>query len=158
MRGGDGILGYRGSEGSRKASVASRRKWLKRRERWLVVLGVVLHAVYMLSIFDIYFKTPIVHGMDPVKPRFHAPAKRLVLLVADGLRADKFFEPDSDGNYRAPFLRSVIKEQGRWGVSHARPPTESRPGHVAIIAGFYEDPSAVTKGGCFCIFVLPSRY
>lgn len=69
-----------------------------------------------------------------------------VLVAADGLRADKFFEPDSVGNYRAPFLRSVIKERGRWGVSHARPPTESRPGHVAIIAGFYEDPSAVTKG------------
>ncbi|XP_074302204.1 uncharacterized protein LOC141633684 isoform X1 [Silene latifolia] len=119
---------------------------VKRREKWLVVLGVILHAVYMLSIFDIYFKTPIVHGMDPVKPRFSPPAKRLILLVADGLRADKFYEPDENGNYRAPFLRSVIKEKGRWGVSHARPPTESRPGHVAIIAGFYEDPSAVTKG------------
>ncbi|KAJ0043227.1 hypothetical protein Pint_19518 [Pistacia integerrima] len=115
---------------------------------WPVVLGVILHAVYMLSIFDIYFKTPIVHGhgIDPVTPRFKAPAKRLILLVADGLRADKFFEPDSEGNFRAPFLRSVIQNQGRWGVSHAQPPTESRPGHVALIAGFYEDPSAVTKG------------
>lgn len=135
--------------GGRKGSETRariRHRWLKGREKWLVVLGLVLHAVYMLSIFDIYFKTPIVHGMEPVTPRFAAPAKRLVLLVADGLRADKFFEPDSEGNYRAPFLRSVIKERGRWGVSHARPPTESRPGHVAIIAGFYEDPSAVTKG------------
>ncbi|KQK00055.1 GPI ethanolamine phosphate transferase 1 [Brachypodium distachyon] len=120
---------------------------VRRRERWLVVLGIALHAVYMLSIFDIYFKSPIVHGMPPVPPRLSAPpAKRLVLLVADGLRADKFFEPDERGRYRAPFLRGVIQEKGRWGVSHARPPTESRPGHVAIIAGFYEDPSAVTKG------------
>ncbi|OMP08762.1 Sulfatase [Corchorus olitorius] len=157
--GGDGILGNRDSKESKQ--IGRRRKWMKRREIWLVILGVILHAVYMLSIFDIYFKTPIVHGMDLVTPRFSAPAKRLVLLVviggiadfwqnyviaADGLRADKFFEPDSEGNFRAPFLRSVIKNQGRWGVSHARPPTESRPGHVAIIAGFYEDPSAVTKG------------
>ncbi|KAK8996058.1 hypothetical protein V6N11_076307 [Hibiscus sabdariffa] len=142
---GGGILGNRDSKQG-KSNTPRRRKWLKRRETWLVLLGVILHAVYMLSIFDIYFKTPIVHGMDLVSPRFSPPAKRLVLLVADGLRADKFFEPDSDGNFRAPFLRSVIKNQGRWGVSHARPPTESRPGHVSIIAGFYEDPSAVTKG------------
>ncbi|KAG8489826.1 hypothetical protein CXB51_017873 [Gossypium anomalum] len=141
----DGILGNRDSKLG-KSSIPTRRQWVKRRETWLVILGVILHAVYMLSIFDIYFKTPIVHGMDLVSPRFSPPAKRLVLLVADGLRADKFFEPDLEGNFRAPFLRNVIKNQGRWGVSHARPPTESRPGHVAIIAGFYEDPSAVTKG------------
>lgn len=80
----DGILGVGGSDQSRATSVvvASRRRWLKRRETWLVVLGVALHAVYMLSIFDIYFKTPIVHGMDPVTPRFsEPPAKRLVLLI-----------------------------------------------------------------------------
>ncbi|KAG0471833.1 hypothetical protein HPP92_016379 [Vanilla planifolia] len=123
-----------------------RKQRVRYRERWLVALGIILHAIYMLSIFDIYFKTPIVHGMDPVQQRFSAPAKRLVLLVADGLRADKFFEQDAEGYFRAPFLRSIILEKGRWGVSHARPPTESRPGHVSIIAGLYEDPSAVTKG------------
>ena len=73
----------------------------------------------------------------------------MCVRAADGLRADKFFEPDERGRYRAPFLRGVIQEKGRWGVSHARPPTESRPGHVSIIAGFYEDPSAVTKGVLF---------
>jgi hypothetical protein len=56
----------------------------RRRERWLVVLGVALHAVFMLSIFDIYFKSPIVHGMAPVPPRLSAPsAKRLVLVVGE---------------------------------------------------------------------------
>lgn len=74
----DGILG--GRKGS-ETRTAVRQKWLKGREKWLVVLGLVLHAVYMLSIFDIYFKTPIVHGMELVTPRFTPPAKRLVLLI-----------------------------------------------------------------------------
>lgn len=78
--GGDGILGL-GHVERNKEAISGNRRWLRRREKWLVVLGVVLHAVYMLSIFDIYFKTPIVHGMDSVTPRFKAPAKRLVLVV-----------------------------------------------------------------------------
>lgn len=95
MRGGDGILGVRGggieaTKSSTTTIIKGRRKWLRRRERWLVALGVILHAVYMLSIFDIYFKTPIVHGMDPVYPRFSAPANRLVLLV--GTYAHRLFD------------------------------------------------------------------
>ncbi|ELT99695.1 hypothetical protein CAPTEDRAFT_184012 [Capitella teleta] len=112
----------------------------------LLVSGFLVNLVFFYSIFDIYFTSPLVHGMRPVSVPSEAPAKRLVLFVADGLRADKFFELDANRKSRAPFLRSVIEETGAWGISHTRVPTESRPGHVALIAGFYEDVSAVAKG------------
>ncbi|XP_051003182.1 GPI ethanolamine phosphate transferase 1 [Acomys russatus] len=109
-------------------------------------LGLLVHFVFFASIFDIYFTSPLVHGMTPQFTPLPPPAKRLVLFVADGLRADALYEIDEDGNSRAPFIRNVIMHEGSWGISHTHVPTESRPGHVALIAGFYEDVSAVAKG------------
>ena len=89
-------------------------------------------------------------------PRFPAPARRLVLFSADGLRAQSFYAPGV-----APYIRDIAGRTGGerckyflvllqifagvLGMSHTRVPTESRPGHVAMLAGLYEDPSAVTK-------------
>jgi len=128
------------------------------RARFLAI-AVVFHLVYIYSIFDIYFVSPIVSGMQlfPTRPAdSRPPADRLVLFVGDGLRADKAFQshpepyPTSEADLAprplAPFLRSRVLERGTFGVSHTRVPTESRPGHVALIAGLYEDVSAVMTG------------
>lgn len=128
-----------------------------------LTLAVVFHLIYAYSIFDIYFVSPIVNGMRSFgvdrPPSANAPAKRLVLFVADGLRADKAFQPlpdpspedpadleSDDLTYLAPFVRSRVLSHGTFGISHTRVPTESRPGHVALIAGLYEDVSSVTTG------------
>ncbi|KAI5122738.1 hypothetical protein M0805_009823 [Coniferiporia weirii] len=116
-----------------------------------LLLGLVFHLVYILSVFDCYFTSPVVHGMQHFNAG-NAEAKRLVLFVADGLRADLLYNlnpfptiPDSP-EIVAPYLRDIALSRGAFGVSHTRVPTESRPGHVAIIGGMYEDVSAVTKG------------
>ncbi|KAJ4961635.1 hypothetical protein NE237_021545 [Protea cynaroides] len=52
---------------------------------------------------------PIVHGMDPVSPRFKSPVKRLLLIVADGLRADKFFDRIQKNNSEQLFLGILVQ-------------------------------------------------
>ncbi|KAK2058142.1 hypothetical protein LY76DRAFT_646399 [Colletotrichum caudatum] len=62
------------------------------RVRFLAI-AMVFHLLYVCSIFDVYFVTPIVTGMPlvPIErpPETRAPADRLVLFVGVGLRADK---------------------------------------------------------------------
>lgn len=55
--------------------------------------------------------------------------------------------PDYDSYIRLKYyFRKTRYERASWGTSHTRVPTESRPGHVSIMAGIYEDPSAIFKG------------
>jgi len=111
-------------------------------DNWVgTVTGTALHLIFLVSVFDIHFKSPIVSVTDPPPPSFPPPAKRLVLFVADGLRAQSFYQPEA-----APILTYLGRTQGVIGLSHTRVPTESRPGHVALLAGLYEDPSAITAG------------
>lgn len=120
-------------------SVTSQQKKCRSNGRTLfiiVVIGVLFHIVSMYSIFDIYFRSPLEHGMKTYRASQlvddkDGSSKRLVFIVGDGLRADKFFEElppplrhDSDGgeageiskgsagSYATPFMRSII-ESGR---------------------------------------------
>lgn len=46
----------------------------------LLLLGILFHVVFLKSIFDIYFVTPLIHGMKQYSAG-EAPAKRLFLIV-----------------------------------------------------------------------------
>lgn len=108
-----------------------------------IVIVVFSHLILFYSIFDVYFTSPINHGMLAHRSTNSPRAKRLVLFVADGLRSDKFL----DSLNQTVHLRSIINDRiSLSGISQTRVPTESRPGHVAMISGFYEDVSAVTRG------------
>ena len=112
----------------------------------LIFVGILVHIVIFYSIFDVYFKSPIVHGAQPIEmPMMSAKANRLVLFVADGLRADTFFDL-IDRDESLYLARKKRATEAHFAISNTQVPTESRPGHVAMIAGFYEDLSAVAKG------------
>ncbi len=57
----------------------------------------------------------------------------------DGLRADFAFTANASQIVQgapervAPYLRDIVENRGTYGISHTHVPTESRPGHVAII-------------------------
>lgn len=57
----------------------------------ILALGFFAQLILLLSIFDIYFKSPIINGIPDQTVDYEPPADRLVLFSADGLRADTFY-------------------------------------------------------------------
>uniref|UniRef100_A0A2C9GW79 GPI ethanolamine phosphate transferase 1 n=1 Tax=Anopheles farauti TaxID=69004 RepID=A0A2C9GW79_9DIPT len=109
----------------------------------LLFVAVVIHVLFLLSIFYIHFQSPILKGLPDGAEHDQPPADRLVLFVGDGLRAESFLKYNLN---RTTFLRNILLERGVFGISSTRVPTESRPGHAALLGGVYEDPSAVFRG------------
>ncbi|XP_055594011.1 GPI ethanolamine phosphate transferase 1 [Uranotaenia lowii] len=108
-----------------------------------VFFAVLVHILFLLSIFYIYFQSPIQADLPIGRDSDDSVANRVIVFVADGLRAESFLKHQAN---RTKYLQSIINSKGAFGISHTHVPTESRPGHVALFAGLYEDPSAVFKG------------
>ena len=135
-----------------------------RSTRGYIITSVVYHLLYVFCALDVYYRSPIqdIGGMGSHKTDSNIKAKRVVFITMDGAPADVVFSGANKdlinlreggegmtGKVTAPFLNKILSgEKGNtcWGVTHTHVPTESRPGHVALIAGLYEDPSAVTTG------------
>lgn len=108
----------------------------------------LVHILFFLSIFEIYFKSPLVDNI-PVSQKASGVqlTKRVVIFYADGVRAQKFYEISINNSSNAPYLRTLLeKHEACGGIAHTQVPTETRPGAIAMFAGFYEDPSAIFKG------------
>uniref|UniRef100_A0A2M4BCR0 GPI ethanolamine phosphate transferase 1 n=1 Tax=Anopheles marajoara TaxID=58244 RepID=A0A2M4BCR0_9DIPT len=109
----------------------------------LFLLAIAIHVIFLLSIFYIHFQSPIIQGLPVGRENDRPPADRLVLFFGDGLRAESFLKHNLS---RTKYLRKILLTSGVFGISNTRVPTESRPGHAALLAGVHEDPSAVFKG------------
>ncbi|SPP73615.1 GPI ethanolamine phosphate transferase 1-like [Drosophila guanche] len=111
-----------------------------------IFCAFLVHVLLLGSIL-VNFRSTVIQDLQPQPPllayALDAPASRLVIFATDGLRAASFFE---DNCHHVPHLREIFMREGLVGISRTRTPTESRPGHIALLAGFYEDPSAVFTG------------
>lgn len=49
---------------------------------WTLLLGLIFHLVYIMSVFDCYFTSPVVRGMQHFSAG-DVEAQRLVLFVGE---------------------------------------------------------------------------
>uniref|UniRef100_A0A915EW50 GPI ethanolamine phosphate transferase 1 n=1 Tax=Echinococcus canadensis TaxID=519352 RepID=A0A915EW50_9CEST len=93
----------------------------------------------MLSVFLSSFESFIVNDVHPVKFNSSPPlAKRVVFITIDGL-----------GEHilrRTKHKYVEFLTWGQMGLVKAEPPTETRPRHVALLAGFNEDIFNIRNG------------
>lgn len=57
-----------------------------------IIWGFTMHLILLWGVLDVNFHSPIIQELPSVPVLENAPAKRLVLFVADGLRFRTFIE------------------------------------------------------------------
>lgn len=103
--------------------------------------SILLHVLMLGLIFKIYFNSTIIKGLQPQETHrslgLEPPADRLVVFIADGLRAETFFK---DNCTSLPSIQKILRHEGLAGISRTCAATQSRTGHIAIFGGFNENP------------------
>lgn len=86
----------------------------------IFIILTLVHVLLFISIFEIYFKSPIVNNI-PVSTKASGVqlAKRVMIFYADGVRAEKFYEVTRENSSHAPYLRYVLNNGIIIVVDHA---------------------------------------
>ena len=113
---------------------------IKRSTVGFFLAAILVHITLLLSLSDLYYTSDISsspgNGKTPQFYPLRAPARRLVVIVADEVSSDMLFSATSEGATASPFLREIVTRKGRWGVLHSQPWTN---GYQALFAGFTDN-------------------
>lgn len=100
------------------------------------IISFIYSISMLLLVFDIISLSSVIPS-DYISLRGTPPAKRAVVFIADGTKADSIFGFNSSGMPTAPFLRNIIQTKGSFGVSYAGLPTETRSCVTVLLAGHF---------------------
>ena len=61
----------------------------------LILISLIIHILFLAVSFDIHFTSPVVQNVSSHSWKKTGEAKRLVLIIADGLRFDTFWKANT---------------------------------------------------------------
>lgn len=84
-------------------------------------LSLLLHTLLLYCPVDILFKSKDPLPVNGLRPQLHSlrpPANRLVLFIVNNATASDAYSAKNEDQQDLPFIRSVIRKKGRWGISY----------------------------------------
>uniref|UniRef100_A0A0X3P1B0 GPI ethanolamine phosphate transferase 1 n=1 Tax=Schistocephalus solidus TaxID=70667 RepID=A0A0X3P1B0_SCHSO len=108
-----------------------------------MVISLLSYVLLLLSVLFVTYDSPLLSNVPPTW--FNGPplSKIAVVIVLDGLGQRAW---DYTMANRSSLLTNITRTYGISGVVKANVPTESRPRHTAILAGFEENIANIKTG------------